>query len=340
MGASMKSTNKNVLNRTNNESTNNESSQNFNVTVFLTDKEKFVQDFHLCAKKTAQATLEMCKVVHEAKYTLTKDNFDSFCREIGQKSSDSTIRKYLAIGEKYDDFINYADKLPNSWTSIYKITQIDSTTFSALVSSDNSFATMRAKDIDLLINSNSPSSSNSAQNSSNQSLAASSSVRNDNISTDATNAQNDDFEADVHSDVVFASSDIADVESQPQVDDVQICSHQAESNQISDMSSESISDAKSVNSASNQSLKATATEYLSDDFHVVIKFKSQLTKKTYKEFLNFIESLKLYGDFDLDIELFNDVFVVDSNEINQQTLQAISKIASDSELTSSDFESK
>ena len=85
-----------------------ESHKNFNVTVFLTDKEQFVQNFHGFAKKTAQSTLEMCKVVYDAKHTLTNDNFDSFCREIGQKSSDSTIRKYLAIGEKYDDFINYA----------------------------------------------------------------------------------------------------------------------------------------------------------------------------------------------------------------------------------------
>ena len=113
MGVNMNknTNNKNVLNRTHLDVASTESSKNFNVTVFLTDKEQFVQDFHNCAKKTAKATLEMCKVVYDAKYSLTKDNFDSFCREIGQKSSDSTIRKYLAIGEKYDDFINYADRL-------------------------------------------------------------------------------------------------------------------------------------------------------------------------------------------------------------------------------------
>ena len=82
----------------------------------------------------------MCKVVYEAKHTLTKDNFDSFCREIGQKSSDPTIRKYIAIGEKYYDFINYADKLPNAWTTIYNLTLINSNTFLALIAANENFA--------------------------------------------------------------------------------------------------------------------------------------------------------------------------------------------------------
>ena len=74
----MTTNDKNVLNRTNQVKANTESHQNFNVTVFLTDKEQFVQDFHGFAKKTAQSTLEMCKVVYDAKHTLTNDNFDSF----------------------------------------------------------------------------------------------------------------------------------------------------------------------------------------------------------------------------------------------------------------------
>jgi hypothetical protein len=304
----MSTNNRNVLDRTNSENVKTESHKNFNVTVFLTDKEQFVQDFHGFAKKTAQSTLEMCKVVYDAKHTLTNDNFDSFCREIGQKSSDSTIRKYLAIGEKYDDFINYADRLPNSWTSIYKITQIDSTTFSALVSTDNTFATMRAKDIDLLINPNKASQSKSTQNSSNQSTAASTAESNVVASDEVPNAENYVYEADL--------------EPQSQADDLSDTEVAAEDTLTSDALAETEEPKKSITVNDN--------EQLSDDFHAVIKFKTQPSKAKFKEFVELMNNLENYNEFNLDIEMFNEEFVTDSSDINQQTLNAISKIASNS----------
>jgi hypothetical protein len=313
----MSTNEKNVLNRTNSEVVSTESHKNFNVTVFLTDKEQFVQDFHGFAKKTAQSTLEMCKVVYDAKHTLTNDNFDSFCREIGQKSSDSTIRKYLAIGEKYDDFINYADRLPNSWTSIYKITQIDSTTFSALVSTDNTFATMRAKDIDLLINPNKASQSKSTQNTSNQSTAAATADSNVIASDEVPNAENNAFEADL--------------EPQSQADDSQDSAQDVEDTVTSDTLAET---------DSKKSITVNEIEQLSDDFHVVIKFKIQPSKAKFNEFVTLMENLKDYNEFNLDIEMFNDEFVTDSTDINQQTLNAITKIASDSAIQTIEIEKK
>ena len=306
----MSTNDKNVLDRTNSEVVSTESHKNFNVTVFLTDKEQFVQDFHGFAKKTAQSTLEMCKVVYDAKHTLTNDNFDSFCREIGQKSSDSTIRKYLAIGEKYDDFINYADRLPNSWTSIYKITQIDSTTFSALVSTDNTFATMRAKDIDLLINPNKSIQSKSTQNSSNQSTAAATTESNVLASDEVPNAENDAYEADL--------------EPQSQADDLSDTLVAAE---------DTLSlDAVAETEESKKTIAVNEIEQLSDDFHVVIKFITQPSKAKFKEFVDLMSHLRNNSNFNLDIELFNDEFVTDSSDINQQTLTAISKIASNSAI--------
>ena len=306
----MSTNEKNVLNRTNQVNVNTESHKNFNVTVFLTDKEQFVQDFHGFAKKTAQSTLEMCKVVYDAKHTLTNDNFDSFCREIGQKSSDSTIRKYLAIGEKYDDFINYADRLPNSWTSIYKITQIDSTTFSALVSTDNTFATMKAKDIDLLINPNKASQSKSTQNSSKQSTAAVTDESNVVASDEVPNAENDAYEADL--------------EPQSQAEDLQDSAQDVEDTVTSDTLAET--------EESKKSITVNEIEQLSDDFHVVIKFKTQPSKAKFKEFVDLMSHLRNNNNFNLDIEMFNDEFVTDSSDINQQTLNAISKIASNSAI--------
>lgn len=118
------------------------SDSNMNVSVYLSERDKYKTEFNSWSKKTAQSTLEMCRVVYEAKKELGSQDFLKFCNEIGRKGEDATVRKYLKIGEKYDKFYQYAELLPNSWTSIYEITQLPSETFEALVATENSLANM------------------------------------------------------------------------------------------------------------------------------------------------------------------------------------------------------
>jgi hypothetical protein len=121
----------------------------------ITDRERFFSQYSLFAIKTAQSTVEMCRVVFEAKEQLSRDEFSNFCTDIGQKGEDSTIRKYLAIGAAYERLIQYADKLPTSWTSIYTITQIPSDTFNALAQVGESFAKLSGNQIKALVEINS-----------------------------------------------------------------------------------------------------------------------------------------------------------------------------------------
>ena len=118
------------------------SDSNMNVSVYLSERDKYKTEFNSWSKKTAQSTLEMCRVVYEAKKELGSQDFLKFCNEIGRKGEDATVRKYLKIGEKYDKFYQYAELLPNSWTSIYEITQLPTETFEALVATENSLANM------------------------------------------------------------------------------------------------------------------------------------------------------------------------------------------------------
>lgn len=118
------------------------SDSNINVSVYLSERDKYKTEFNSWSKKTAQSTLEMCRVVYEAKKELGSQDFLKFCNEIGRKGEDATVRKYLKIGEKYDKFYQYAELLPNSWTSIYEITQLPSETFEALVATEHSLANM------------------------------------------------------------------------------------------------------------------------------------------------------------------------------------------------------
>ena len=123
----------------------------------VTEREHFYSQYSLFAVKTAQSTVEMCRVEFEAKEELSREEFSEFCTDIGHKGEDSTIRKYLAIGAAYERLIQYADKLPNSWTSIYTITQIPSETFNALAQVGESFAQLSGNQIKALVENNSDS---------------------------------------------------------------------------------------------------------------------------------------------------------------------------------------
>lgn len=161
----------NVLNGTNEVSNQDigqirvlETERGIEVKHYITNRERFYSQYSLFAIKTAQSTVEMCRVVFEAKEELSKEEFSEFCTDIGHKGEDSTIRKYLAIGAAYDRLIQYADKLPNSWTSIYTITQIPSETFNALAEVGESFAKLSGNQIKALVEINSDSKKSPSTN--------------------------------------------------------------------------------------------------------------------------------------------------------------------------------
>ena len=122
----------------------------------VTERERFYSEFSNFAVKTAQSSVEMCRIVFEAKKGLSSSEYLEFLNDIGHKSETSTIRKYLAIGSQYDKLIQYTNLLPNSWTSIYTITQLSSDTFDALTSTDTDMSKMSGKEIKSLLDLNKP----------------------------------------------------------------------------------------------------------------------------------------------------------------------------------------
>ena len=152
-----------VLNRTNQISDSNlgqirvlDTDSGITICHHVTASERFYSEYSNFAVKTAQSTVEMCRVVSEAKKTLLSSEYSEFLNDIGHKSETSTIRKYLAIGEQYDKLIQYTNLLPNSWTSIYTITQLGSDTFNALAATDTDMSKMSGKEIKTLLDLNKP----------------------------------------------------------------------------------------------------------------------------------------------------------------------------------------
>ena len=63
-----------------------------NVSVYLSERDKYKTEFNAWSKKTAQSTLEMCRVVFEAKQNLSKDDFKIFANDV---SSRTTVTKLV-----------------------------------------------------------------------------------------------------------------------------------------------------------------------------------------------------------------------------------------------------
>lgn len=114
---------------------------------------EYVVAFKAGVEKTARATLEMCRVVYEASKSLDSYEFANFCREIGLKDWSSTVRKFIAIGKVYPRFIQYADQLPASWTSIYLITQIPADAFNQCLEKQYPLKDLRGRELSEMLNS-------------------------------------------------------------------------------------------------------------------------------------------------------------------------------------------
>jgi hypothetical protein len=165
----------------------------------VTERERLYSEYSNFAVKTAQSTVEMCRVVFEAKKSLSSSEYLEFLNDVGHKGETATIRKYLAIGAQYEKLIQCTNLLPNSWTSIYTITQLSSDTFDALAATDTDMSKMSGKEIKTLLDLNKPKpSATSACVAANSSVATT-----QNVSASAAQSPSDDKH-----DVSLAETDV------------------------------------------------------------------------------------------------------------------------------------
>lgn len=87
---------------------------------------EYADKFNGYAVKTAEAIIQMAKVVNDAKNALGAIDYEEFCSQVGYKSDSSTIRKLKSIGEKYETLLSRSKSLPSNWTTIYQISRLTS----------------------------------------------------------------------------------------------------------------------------------------------------------------------------------------------------------------------
>jgi hypothetical protein len=250
---------------------------NVNVTVCLSVREKYKSEFNSWSKKTAQSTLEMCRVVYEAKTELGGQEFLKFCNEIGRKGEDATVRKYLKIGEKYEKFYQYADFLPNSWTSIYEITQLPTDVFEALVATENSMANMTGDQIKTLMGKKTEEKSKAAAATSEAQTADQSSETTSDVSEDdeAASSSTDATEA------ATASSDASVADSSESIaDEAEVITDQTNDSSSSESDREFAKQATSTMLEQAVSAAASTTVEVEDDealvpYEITIRFNSK-----------------------------------------------------------------
>jgi hypothetical protein len=119
--------------------------------IIKRERSEYVFLFKANMRRTALATLDMCRVVYEAEKMLSDEQFEAFCTQINYKSTSSTIRKFSTIGKVYPRFINYAEQLPAAWTSIYSLTQIPADDFERCIKDGYALNKLTGGEIDELV---------------------------------------------------------------------------------------------------------------------------------------------------------------------------------------------
>ncbi len=97
---------------------------------------EYVVEFNYFAAKTADAIIGMGRVVFRAKQNLGSE-FTKFCEGIRFEEKSSAIRKLEQIGRKADFLEKYSDCLPNTWTTVYRLTQLNENIFEEAVNSED-----------------------------------------------------------------------------------------------------------------------------------------------------------------------------------------------------------
>lgn len=106
-----------------------------------------VQQYRHFAKEFAANIVKLAETLVIAKQNLAPVHFDKFCDEVGLHKDGSTYRKLMIIGENASRFEPFYDRLPNAWTTVYKLASIKQNEFDRVTKSDQFSPFMTAKTV-------------------------------------------------------------------------------------------------------------------------------------------------------------------------------------------------
>ena len=119
---------------------------NGNLDVVKPEILAYVDRYQSFLRKTAESILGLAETLVEAEAELNAVDFSIFCDNVGIVKPSPTYSKLKQIGEKSDRFRPFVDRLPNAWTTIYKLSKLPTDQFSRVSASLTPFIT--SKEID------------------------------------------------------------------------------------------------------------------------------------------------------------------------------------------------
>lgn len=105
--------------------------------------ETYVNRYQTFLKKTAEAVLGLAQTLLEAKSALNGVDFHIFCEQIGTPEGSPTYSKLLKIADNAARFKPFMDRLPNTWTTIYKLAKLTPEKFERVSADLTPFITAR-----------------------------------------------------------------------------------------------------------------------------------------------------------------------------------------------------
>ena len=106
----------------------------------------FINRYQTFLRKTAESILGLAETLVQAEADLNAVDFSIFCEGVGVVKGSPTYSKLKQIGANSDRFRPFTNRLPNTWTTIYKLSKLRPDQFSRVSASLTPFIT--AKEID------------------------------------------------------------------------------------------------------------------------------------------------------------------------------------------------
>ena len=110
-----------------------------------------VQRYYSFAKKSAENIIKLAETLVEAKDKLSDTELQKFCGDVGLQYEGSTYKKLMKIGAEASRFEPFVERMPNNWTTVYKLAKLEKGAFDR-VANDNRFTpTMTASDVHTIV---------------------------------------------------------------------------------------------------------------------------------------------------------------------------------------------
>ena len=96
----------------------------------------FIQGYYEFTKDAADIYIRKCQLVLEAEEELPVEAVQRFFDRIRLPRNSATYRKVRKIAEAGDRLLKVADRLPDSWTTLYQLAKLQPQEFDELVQND------------------------------------------------------------------------------------------------------------------------------------------------------------------------------------------------------------